>query len=239
MPAIESSSPKAPNTPSATVATWDGKKLKCKRGVPGTQFANRNGAVKIQDYSANGSYHVGRVPPGSYDDRSTGARFLRDREKRSGFRIFSERKLLSVGHDTHDLDRHTVAVFKIASNSTLRVEEPPGELLIHNGNRWGLCSVGKAHIAPREQRCSGGCGYSVRYVGVIEEYSKCFVSRPKIRTSLRENSRDHCVAGKAAWYSRSLLRPLPGSARSFPIAGAENDRRHRRICGLAQIELCK
>src|SRR5260370_1141039 len=74
----------------------------------------------------------------------------------SATRIFSERKLFSVCHDAYDLDRHTVAVFKIASNSVLRVKEPPGELLIHNGNRWGLCSVGKAHIASRDQRCSGG-----------------------------------------------------------------------------------
>ena len=43
------------------------------------------------------------------------------------------------------------AVLEVAADGVLGVEEAPGELLIHNGNRRRLRSVGKAYVASREQ----------------------------------------------------------------------------------------
>jgi len=46
--------------------------------------------------------------------------------------------VLSISHDAHDLNRHTVAVFKIASDGVLGVEEPPGELPVQAPTKFEL-----------------------------------------------------------------------------------------------------
>ncbi len=138
MPAIESRSPKAPKSAEGDGSHLGWKETQSKLAVPGARFPNRNGAVKIADHFANGGYHIGRVAPGPDDERRPCVPLLRDREERRGFRIFTERKVFSIRHDAHDLDRHTGAVLEIASDGVLGVEESPGELLIHNGNSRGL-----------------------------------------------------------------------------------------------------
>ncbi len=151
VPVIESRSPKALGY----------KERHSKLVVPGTRFPDRNGGVKITDHFADGGCHivrghVGGIWMGPDDERCFRSCLLRDWEERYLLRIFSQRKVLSICHDAHDLDRLAGAVLEIAADGVVGVEEVPGEQLIHNSNSRGLRSVGKAYIASREQWCFSG-----------------------------------------------------------------------------------
>ena len=167
VPVIESSNPKAPNRPRATVATWATKNVSpswffqgpdTRTGMAGSRswitFANGGGHIDRGD--------VGGIWPHANDQRCVRSWLLRDREERGRFLIFSKREILSVGHDAHDLDGLAGAVLEIAAHGVagvgiVQMEEASREFPIHNCNGRGLRSVGETYIASGKQRyLSGG-----------------------------------------------------------------------------------
>ncbi len=98
VPAIESSNPKAPKRPRATVATWDRKETQCKLAVPGARFPNRNGAVEIADHLRM----VATISAVSRRVRTISAvlvfAFCEIGKKAAASRIFAQRKVFSIGH---------------------------------------------------------------------------------------------------------------------------------------------
>ena len=139
---IESSSPKAPNRPRATVATWAGKNVSPSWLFQALRLPDGYAGVEIANHLADSSCHLVRGPlggiwPGPHDERCFRISSLRDREELCCFLIFTERYVFSILHDAHDPDRLAGGVLEIAADRVVGVEEAPSELPIHNAQPPG------------------------------------------------------------------------------------------------------